>query len=116
LKKGALKVGTVDSFQGEERDVIIFSCTRSNPEGHVGFVDNLQRLNVALSRAKARLLVIADGRTVELSTRRDNLGEAEADVRSGLKRLFDHVRTKGGLIQVPADWRRIGRGPNKGNA
>ena len=65
LSDGVLQVGTVDSFQGQEKDLIIFSCTRSNPQGRLGFVDNRQRLNVALSRARCRLIVLADGNAVE---------------------------------------------------
>ena len=65
IAQGQLQIGTVDSFQGQERDLILFSCTRSNDAGEFGFADNKQRLNVALSRARARLIVLVDGSTVQ---------------------------------------------------
>jgi superfamily I DNA and/or RNA helicase len=53
-------VATVDSFQGQERDVMIVSLTRSNGGGAVGFLSDLNRLNVTLSRARQQLVVIGD--------------------------------------------------------
>jgi superfamily I DNA and/or RNA helicase len=53
-------VATVDSFQGQERDVIVVSLTRSNGGGAVGFLSDLNRLNVTLSRARQQLVVIGD--------------------------------------------------------
>merc|ERR1712228_962835 len=52
-------VNTVDGFQGSERDVIIISCVRSG-QGSIGFLQDRQRLNVALTRAKYCLIVIGD--------------------------------------------------------
>jgi hypothetical protein len=106
LHDGLLQLGTVDSFQGQERDLIVFCCTRSNAAGKVGFVDNQQRLNVALSRARARLLVVADAATLERSSGRGPVGPAEQDVRRGLLELLEHARGHGGLVSVPADWRQ----------
>jgi len=57
-------VATVDSFQGQERNVIVVSLTRSNPQGSVGFLSDLNRLNVTLSRARRQLVLIADLATV----------------------------------------------------
>jgi hypothetical protein len=56
----ALNVGTVDSFQGGERDVILYGFTRSNPERRVGFLDELRRANVAFTRAKQQLVLVGD--------------------------------------------------------
>lgn len=53
-------VHTVDSFQGQEADVAIYSATRSNPEGNLGFTRERPRLNVALSRGRELLLIVGD--------------------------------------------------------
>merc|ERR1712228_244144 len=55
---------TVDEFQGSERDVIIFSCVRSNHEKNVGFLSDKSRLNVAITRAKYALWVIGNSETL----------------------------------------------------
>ena len=52
--------GTVDSFQGREADVAIYSVTRSNDVGEIGFLKERERLNVALSRAKVGLAIVGD--------------------------------------------------------
>jgi hypothetical protein len=59
-----LNVGTVDSFQGGERDVILYGFTRSNPERRVGFLSELRRVNVAISRAKMQLVMVGDMETL----------------------------------------------------
>ncbi|MFD8999599.1 DEAD/DEAH box helicase [Streptomyces sp. NPDC059582] len=55
-----LNVGTVDSFQGGERDVILYGFTRSNPGGRVGFLDELRRANVAFTRVRRQLVLVGD--------------------------------------------------------
>ncbi|MCC3763883.1 AAA domain-containing protein [Glycomyces sp. TRM65418] len=55
-----LNVGTVDSFQGGERDVVLYGFTRSNRAGNVGFLAELRRLNVAFTRAKSQLVMVGD--------------------------------------------------------
>jgi hypothetical protein len=110
LSEGALNVGTVDSFQGQEKDLIIFTCTRSNPDGRLGFVDNRQRLNVALSRAKCRLIVLADGRAVEQARLRSDVSGVEAETRDHLHALFTFACKRGGVLEVPKDWRTLWRG------
>ncbi len=57
-------VATVDSFQGKERDVIIYGFTRSNPRGRVGFMAELRRLNVSLTRARHQLVMFGDSKTL----------------------------------------------------
>ncbi|MDW8244541.1 MAG: AAA domain-containing protein [Thermogemmata sp.] len=109
VSKGVLQVGTVDSFQGQERDLIIFTCTRSNPDGRLGFVDNRQRLNVALSRARRRLIIIADGTTIERAQLRTDTPSIEIETRDHLHALFAFARQRNGIVEVPEDWRNCWR-------
>ncbi len=60
----ALDISTVDSFQGQERDIIVLSLTRSNPDGQIGFLSEHRRTNVAMSRARRHLLIVGDSSTV----------------------------------------------------
>ncbi len=110
LREGQLHVGTVDSFQGQERDLILFTCTRSNPQGRLGFVDNRQRLNVALSRARCRLIVLADGRSVEQARVSSDVSGVEAETRDHLHALFTFTGSRNGILEVPGDWRTRWRG------
>lgn len=59
-----VKVSTIDSFQGQEADVIILSLVRSNEAGDIGFLKDYRRMNVALTRAKSQLFVIGDSVTL----------------------------------------------------
>ncbi|KAK0229568.1 AAA domain-containing protein [Armillaria nabsnona] len=56
---------TIDSFQGRESDVIIFSSVRSNAERDIGFVDDARRLNVMWTRARKALIIVGDRATME---------------------------------------------------
>ncbi len=53
-------IATLDSFQGQERSLIVYSCTRSNTRNQIGFLTELRRLNVALSRCKKQIVIIGD--------------------------------------------------------
>ncbi|MCW7553960.1 DEAD/DEAH box helicase family protein [Endozoicomonas gorgoniicola] len=64
-------VASVDSFQGQERDLIIFTFTRSNPRGKVGFLSDWRRLNVAQTRAKKQLIMIGDSSTLTKGANRE---------------------------------------------
>jgi ATP-dependent RNA/DNA helicase IGHMBP2 len=50
-------VGTVDSFQGQERDIIAITLSRSNPQGEIGFLSDIRRMNVGITRAWRKLLL-----------------------------------------------------------
>ena len=64
LKHGMLSVGTVDSFQGQERDIIAISLTRSNNHGEIGFLSDIRRMNVGMTRARRKLLLVGDSSTL----------------------------------------------------
>ena len=64
LMQRRLSVGTVDSFQGQERDIIAISLTRSNPKGEIGFLSDIRRMNVGMTRARRKLLLIGDSSTL----------------------------------------------------
>jgi ATP-dependent RNA/DNA helicase IGHMBP2 len=57
-------INTVDAFQGQERDVIAISFVRSNAKGEVGFLGDIRRTNVAMTRAKKKLIMIGDSATL----------------------------------------------------
>ena len=59
-----ITVNTIDSFQGQERDVVYISMTRSNAEGEIGFLSDIRRMNVAMTRARKKLVVIGDSATL----------------------------------------------------
>ncbi|MEJ7557679.1 MAG: AAA domain-containing protein [Pedobacter sp.] len=59
-----ITINTVDSFQGQERDVIYLSLTRSNDEQVIGFLSDIRRMNVAMTRARKKLVVIGDSATL----------------------------------------------------
>ncbi len=59
-----IKVQTIDSFQGQEKDIIYISLARSNNEQQIGFLSDVRRMNVAMTRAKKKLVVIGDSATI----------------------------------------------------
>jgi ATP-dependent RNA/DNA helicase IGHMBP2 len=62
--KNSISVNTIDSFQGQERDIVYISMTRSNADGVVGFLSDTRRMNVAMTRARKKLIVIGDSATL----------------------------------------------------
>ncbi len=60
----AVEIDTVDGFQGREKDAILVTLTRSNPEQQLGFLEDLRRINVAITRARRHLFVIGDSATL----------------------------------------------------
>lgn len=59
-----ISVNTIDSFQGQERDVVYISLVRSNDNGKIGFLSDIRRMNVAMTRARKKLVVIGDSATI----------------------------------------------------
>lgn len=60
----SIEANTVDSFQGQERDIIYISLVRSNENGEIGFLKDTRRTNVAMTRARKKLVIIGDGATL----------------------------------------------------
>ena len=60
----ALEVDTIDAFQGREKDAVLVSLVRSNPDQALGFLTDLRRINVAITRARRHLFVVADSATI----------------------------------------------------
>ena len=59
-----ISINTVDGFQGQERDIIVVSLVRSNEEGQIGFLRDLRRMNVAITRARMKLIILGDKDTL----------------------------------------------------
>jgi ATP-dependent RNA/DNA helicase IGHMBP2 len=59
-----ITVNTIDSFQGQERDIVYIGMTRSNTENKIGFLSDIRRMNVAMTRARKKLVVIGDSATL----------------------------------------------------
>lgn len=59
-----IAINTIDSFQGQERDIIYISMVRSNEKGEIGFLKDTRRMNVAMTRARKKLVIIGDSATI----------------------------------------------------
>ncbi|NPA53211.1 MAG: IGHMBP2 family helicase [Aquificae bacterium] len=81
-----IEVKTVDGFQGREKEVIIISLVRSNPDEEIGFLDDIRRLNVALTRAKRKLIIIGDSKTLSSS--------------EIYKKLISYIKEKGKVLSL----------------
>jgi len=68
-----ITIDTVDGFQGQERDLMLISLTRSNDKGEIGFLSEARRMNVALTRAKRKLVLIGDSSTLAVHPFFDSL-------------------------------------------
>lgn len=81
------KIGTVDSFQGGERDLVVYGFTRSNSSGQVGFLNELRRINVAMTRARQQLVLVGDS-TMAARSRHGGFGQL-------MTQLLKHVDAEG---------------------
>ncbi|XVF45709.1 hypothetical protein PTKIN_Ptkin02bG0228300 [Pterospermum kingtungense] len=63
--KKVVDIGTIDGFQGREKDVVIFSCVRANKDRGIGFVSDFRRMNVGITRAKSSVLVVGSASTLK---------------------------------------------------
>lgn len=59
-----ISINTIDGFQGQERDIVYISLTRSNPDNRIGFLSDIRRMNVAMTRARKKLVVVGDSGTL----------------------------------------------------
>lgn len=84
-----ITVGTVDGFQGQERDVIVISLVRSNADGQIGFLRDLRRMNVAMTRARMKLIIVGNAAT--LSRHRF------------YRELTEHIKEHGEFIEIKPD-------------
>jgi superfamily I DNA and/or RNA helicase len=84
--KRHITVGTVDGFQGQERDVIVISLVRDNADGHIGFLRDLRRMNVAMTRARMKLIIVGNAQTL-------------AHHRF-YRALIEHIKEKGDFIEA----------------
>lgn len=91
LQDKAVAVGTVDAFQGQENKMVIISCVRSNADTVVGFLKDKRRLNVALSRAAFKLILVGDSSTL--------------CALPVLKKAIDYAEATGGYRSIwETDW------------
>ncbi|HLP14170.1 MAG TPA: AAA domain-containing protein [Flavobacteriales bacterium] len=63
-EKQNIQISTIDGFQGQEKDIILISCVRSNVDGEIGFLKDTRRMNVAMTRARKKLIIVGDSATL----------------------------------------------------
>jgi ATP-dependent RNA/DNA helicase IGHMBP2 len=69
----SIKINTIDSFQGQEKDIIYISLVRSNSENNIGFLADIRRMNVAMTRARKKLVIVGDSATLSSHAFYENL-------------------------------------------
>lgn len=91
----SIRVATIDNYQGEEADVVVASLVRSNEQGSVGFLRELERINVLLSRARHGLILIGNASTLR--------NASNADARRHWGMVLDNLEDRGGIAKgLPA--------------
>ncbi|MCK7460412.1 DEAD/DEAH box helicase [Idiomarina aminovorans] len=90
-------VASVDSFQGQERELIIFACSRSNKRGNVGFLKEWQRINVALTRAKKQVIMVGNTETMTHLTK-SNLDSADKDFKQAMQLLVKQLQERNAIL------------------
>jgi superfamily I DNA and/or RNA helicase len=83
---GNVEVKSVDGFQGREKEIIILSLVRANDKEEIGFLKDIRRLNVAVTRAKRKLIIIGDAQTLT--------------VNETYKNLIEYIKNNGKFITV----------------
>ena len=81
-----ITVHTVDGFQGQERDVIMISLVRANDQGNIGFLNDLRRMNVAITRARMKLIILGDASTLTK--------------HAFYRELYKYITSHGHVIQI----------------
>lgn len=81
-----ITIHTVDGFQGQERDVIMISLVRANEDGNIGFLKDLRRMNVAITRARMKLIIIGDSETLSK--------------HNFYRKLYRYIEEKGKVIRI----------------
>ncbi|MCD8268949.1 MAG: AAA domain-containing protein [Parabacteroides sp.] len=84
-----ITVHTVDGFQGQERDVIMISLVRANDQGNIGFLNDLRRMNVAITRARMKLIILGDASTLTK--------------HAFYRELYKYITAHGHVIQINND-------------
>jgi len=101
-------VASVDSFQGQERDLIIMTFTRSNARKTVGFLKDWRRLNVGMTRAKSQLIMVGDMHTLtQQNQHRDGTADTAHEFKQAMSMLREFVKQHGQFIDIK-DWQRHG--------
>ncbi len=92
LNELPLIIQTIDGFQGQEKDVVYISLVRSNGKGEVGFLNDYRRMNVALTRARKKLVVVGDSATIGSSEFYQDFLEY-CDKNGSYRTAWDYMRT-----------------------
>ncbi|OJD15900.1 hypothetical protein AJ78_03879 [Emergomyces pasteurianus Ep9510] len=111
LNKSPLRISTIDNYQGEERQIVIVSLTRSNSRGDIGFLSSPERLNVLISRARDALIILGNASTFvqsrkggELWTKFTNLLKEGSHIYSGFPVKCERHPDRRALLSCPEDF------------